>query len=352
MDFLLEGKPFDSLRPLRIYPHWHGIGLGYFVPQDILFSIWFFYGVLKLFTLIGIGYRGFTLPDFPYPQLQSAGGYLFFGCFFLLRVFHGCWSKRKIFACGLLIIASGVVLTWMIFSGLSVTLATTYWLMVMLFTIVYVRIRAEIGMPYTWVYPYGMQREILFLALGVPSNLRHLALLGGFFWLSRHFFLPLNAAYAADAIKLIAKGNIISSKFSIWGFAGGAVGLWIAFFTHLQAYYRRGANFLEGTPGTGDFRTLVTVQDYRWLSQLVDNPHLLRRERLSWVVYGTAVSGALMVLRRFWTSSPWHPLGFILAGAYGHLCPYWFPCLVAWVVKGLILHYGGMRLYRKLIPYS
>jgi len=30
---------------------------------------------------------------------------------------------------------------------------------------------------------------------------------------------------------------------------------------------------------------------------------------------------------------------------------FWFPCLVAWVVKGLILRWGGMRLYAKARPF-
>jgi len=55
-------------------------------------------------------------------------------------------------------------------------------------------------------------------------------------------------------------------------------------------------------------------------------------------------------LRRFMPTFPLHPLGFPLAYAYSHHCPYWFPTFFVWAVKGLILRYGGMSLHRKLVP--
>ena len=29
----------------------------------------------------------------------------------------------------------------------------------------------------------------------------------------------------------------------------------------------------------------------------------------------------------------------------------WFPCLLMWVIKGLVLRYGGLRLYRQWMPF-
>ena len=46
---------------------------------------------------------------------------------------------------------------------------------------------------------------------------------------------------------------------------------------------------------------------------------------------------------------PFHPLGYVLCTSWTVLS-YWFPMLVAWVIKSLVVRYGGMRLYTGLRP--
>jgi hypothetical protein len=29
---------------------------------------------------------------------------------------------------------------------------------------------------------------------------------------------------------------------------------------------------------------------------------------------------------------------------------FWFPVFIAWMIKGLVLRYGGAKLYRQLLP--
>ncbi len=45
---------------------------------------------------------------------------------------------------------------------------------------------------------------------------------------------------------------------------------------------------------------------------------------------------------------PLHPLGFAAANCYGDLT--WWPFLVVWVLKALVLRYGGSGLYRRMVP--
>jgi hypothetical protein len=48
---------------------------------------------------------------------------------------------------------------------------------------------------------------------------------------------------------------------------------------------------------------------------------------------------------RFWWW-PFHPLGYAMSTSWG-IIVFWFPILVAWVLKTIILGAGGMRLYRR-----
>ncbi|HUV05009.1 MAG TPA: DUF6784 domain-containing protein [Armatimonadota bacterium] len=45
-----------------------------------------------------------------------------------------------------------------------------------------------------------------------------------------------------------------------------------------------------------------------------------------------------------------HPLGYALCGSWTMIV-FWFSCFVAWVVKSLVLRYGGMRMYVKARPW-
>ncbi|MFA0749624.1 MAG: hypothetical protein SLRJCFUN_000027 [Candidatus Fervidibacter sp.] len=358
----LTDRPFNALRPLMIFPLVEGIGFGYLVPQEVLFSVWFFYFVLKLLALIGVGIFGWEVPtvmsigdSFPFPHSQSVGGYLAMAALLLWRgVKQGAWRHQTL-PMALLFSGSIVLVAWMVLSGMAFSIAGIYWLVLTLFVITYARIRAEVGMPYSWVYPYGAPRDFLHYTFGITGLLslggvRSLVLLSGLFWVARHFYLNLNGAYAADAVKIAHETSLPFGTTVLMSFAGMLVGLWAAFVSHLTAYYGRGANFLEGAPGTADYRTYVAAQDYRLLSNLLNKPIPPDRWRIGFTLYGAVVTFLLAHLRHLVPTFPLHPLGFPLAYAYSHHCPYWFPTLFIWSVKGLILRYGGMRLHRKLVP--
>ncbi len=355
-------RPFSALRPLMIFPLMEGVGFGYFVTQEVLFSTWFFYFILKLFALIGIGIFGWEIPSimtigdsFPFPHSQSVGGYLAIALILLYRGWkRGMFTQGK-FALCLLGAGSVGMIIWMVLSGMAFPIAILYYLTLTMFVITYGRIRAEVGMPYSWVYPYGAQRDFLHYVFGIAGLLRigglkSLVILSGLFWVARHFLLNLNGAYAADAMKISDEIKLPQHAMSFLAFIGAIFGLWAAFITHMKAYYRRGANFLEGAPGSADYRTYVAAQDYRLLSQMLGNPMPPDRWRIGFTIYGAIATAILAHIRKIFPGFLLHPLGFPLAYAYSHHCPYWFPTMLIWAIKGLILRYGGMRLYRELIP--
>lgn len=358
----LSERPFSALRPLMIFPLMEGVGFGYFVTQEVLFSTWFLYFVLKMFAFVGIGIFGWEIPSimtigdsFPFPHSQSVGGYLAIALILLYRGWKNRALREHKDALYLLFGGSTFVIAWMVISGMALPIAAIYWLILALFVITYGRIRAEAGMPYSWVYPYGAQRDFLHYAFGIKGLLRlggvrSLVILSGLFWVARHFLLNLNGAYAADAAKIWNETFISFTAIKILAFIGFIFGLLAAFITHLKAYYKRGANFLEGAPGSADYRTYVAAQDYRILSQILNNPPSPDKWRIGFTIYGIAATAILAYLRKIFPNFPLHPLGFPLAYAYSHHCPYWFPTMLIWAIKGLILRYGGMNLYRRLIP--
>jgi hypothetical protein len=355
-------RPLNALRPLMIFPLMEGIGFGYLVTQEVLFSVWFFYFILKFFAVITIGVFGWEVPavmtigdSFPFPHAQSVGGYLAVASVLIYRSWRRNAFKECKFAIYTLAIGSTITVAWMVLSGMSLAVATAYWLILSLFVATYSRIRAEAGMPYSWVYPYGAQRDFLHYVFGTNGLLKiggvkSLVILSALFWVSRHFYLNLTGAYAIDTAKIANECSITLAELAIMSFLGMFFGLWASFITHLKAYYKLGANFLEGAPGSADYRTYVAVQDFRILNQMLNNPMPPDLWRIGFTIYGAIMTALISYLRQIFPSFPLHPLGFPLAYAYSHHCPYWFPTFTIWAIKGLILRYGGMGLYRQLIP--
>jgi hypothetical protein len=64
---------------------------------------------------------------------------------------------------------------------------------------------------------------------------------------------------------------------------------------------------------------------------------------------GAAVTLALAVARAYLPWWPLHPLGYALCGSWTMIL-LWFPSLITWIFKGLLLRYGGMRAFARLRP--
>ena len=47
---------------------------------------------------------------------------------------------------------------------------------------------------------------------------------------------------------------------------------------------------------------------------------------------------------------PLHPVGYLVAGSFG-LFRLWLPIFVTWLIKSLLLRYGGMSAYQKARPF-
>ena len=83
--------PWNMLgAPYSFYPF--AIGLGYFVPLDVLFSCWFFYLFIKAQVVVGY-YLGVTrLPGYPFVMEQGIGAWTTYAGL-LLYVTRGHWSR-------------------------------------------------------------------------------------------------------------------------------------------------------------------------------------------------------------------------------------------------------------------
>jgi hypothetical protein len=67
-------------------------------------------------------------------------------------------------------------------------------------------------------------------------------------------------------------------------------------------------------------------------------------------VFGALVAVGLMWLRGQFYGFPLHPIGFAISGSWA-MNLVWFPLALAWGIKLAIIRYGGLPLYRRLLPF-
>jgi hypothetical protein len=366
----LTQRPWESLKSVRVIFMLETIGIGYFVPLDVSFSTWFFYFFAKLIA-IGGSALGYEQPGFPFVQEQCAGGYIAMGFILLwgLRRTFG-ESLRRAFRRGprdadarterrAWLGLFGSILLVPAFcraAGLSLWLGVPFFGVVGLFVLVFARMRAETGVPLTFIFPEGMANEVIVNTFSVPQALhlggeRGFVLLSTLGWLSRFQHPEDEAAYQIDAMKLAQEERIPLRTLFVALLLAFLVGLWAAEWVHLSAYYAQGSNLIASAGGIGEYRETLAREGYQQMaSRLASLPPRNLSQSFA-AAGGFCFVFLLTLLRRQWQGCPFHPLGFLMATAYGDNSGNWFALLVAWLCKALILRAGGLKAYRGGMPF-
>jgi hypothetical protein len=68
------------------------------------------------------------------------------------------------------------------------------------------------------------------------------------------------------------------------------------------------------------------------------------------IAFGFFLTLALNALRVRLPWFPFHPVGYAVSSSWS-LSLLWLPLLIAWVIKSLLLRYGGLRAYRQALPF-
>ena len=370
LGLLFTDRPWSAMRPISFQLRPAIFGLAYLMPLDVNFSVWFFYLLLKLEALVTSA-MGYNLPGFPYVHDQSSGAFLALAIAFF-------WVARRsigdVIAKALgrkavddsreplsyrvaffgAIGGIGFICVWCVAAGMSIGTVLLYFGLILAFALVYTKIRAEAGAPMIWLFPYGEHKRMMLNALGpgafMPNgSLQNLSVFASLTFLSRGYF-PAFMAYQLESIKLSDDVGMSRRRMSLAIMFALGVGLAGGCWMHLDAFYEYGANSLEGGDGIhgGTRGASLIWQEYDILKSYLISTNSPNYARTAAVGVGFVVTSILTILRRSFLQFPLHPLGFAMVTAYGD--PLWGAFLAAWVFKLLITRFGGIGLYRKLIP--
>jgi len=369
---MTEG-PWRHLRPLYISFGLEVWGLSFLASGEALFSGWFLYLFIKVVKVIGRE-AGYLDAGFPYYQELSAGACIAFVAYMtwigrdhLRDIGRGLaghpvpGDEGEPFPArflGLGLLASTAILTgMMLYAGQNLALLLIYFVSLYMYVLLAARVRAEIGPPVAWNHPYGFDQQTPVHVLGTKA-ITHLAgprgtiLFYGLFWIGRTIFAHSAAQYQIDGLRLADYGRVSRRSIVLLMLFACAVGLGLTWWYHLDVGYRFGQGLIGAKAGRASEAWAFSWSrgQYNLLDQALHNPQPPRTPVLGAYGVGFLAAGLMTLARARFSAFPFHPLGFILATLYGDATPYWFAFLFAWVAQRITLRYGGLPLYRKVVP--
>ena len=346
------------------------IAIAFLIPKDLSFSCWFFWLVRVGLTVIGIA-AGATArrPELWWSTEFPASVYQGVGALFAIGVWSA-WTARRHLAHVIRVAFSrqsgvedanepvpyrwaltGFALSfaWLVcfcwLAGSRVWFGALLILLILVYYMTWARLRAETGLGFL-PFPF-FPHEVIVVPFGsAVFKPREFVMLIAPHW---SYFagggtLEVVPGNALEAMKLADLASI-NKRRALAAIAAGLVvvlplGVWVT----LTGVYHHGFYNLSA----GQDRTILHW--YSWYAhEYITNPRGPDVRGTIAIGAGAAVTVVLGLLRlRFWWW-PLHPIGYLAAFTWGmHL--YYMPFFVGWLAKTLTVRYGGLRLYRKLLP--
>jgi hypothetical protein len=205
------------------------------------------------------------------------------------------------------------------------------------------RIRAEFGPPVHDAHFSGPD-SMLTTSLGASAfSTRQLVALNWFWWFNRGYRshpMPIGL----ETLRLADRTGADQRRYFWATMLAVVVGVAATFWAYLHLGYEFG---LAGKFNSG---TAHAAQGYNRLSDWILN-RAAPNEAANWAMFVGFLTAAFLFLMRinfFWW--PFHPIGYAISGSWS-INLVWLPLFIAWVLKLLVLRYGGLRAYRGFLPF-
>ena len=345
------------------------LGFAYFLKADVMLGMWVFYVLRRLeegvLTLAGAGI-GEALSNYgggggvtgilAHQSIGAMVALVLFGLWIARghlrmvyrKAFRGDASvddsdeimsyRTAVWGVIVGVVGMGV---WLWGAGLPMRVTPLFLFGALVTFVSLTRIIAEAGLP--MVFPRNIPLDFVISGIGAryigPAGIA--ALGPTVIWTES--LASTMMAHAATGLKL--SGEIVYRK--RWLLLALAIGIGVSavstFWMSLWVAYREGAINVDGS--------VTYLPDYTWgyVAHRVDEN--AGPNGLGWLIRllgGGVMAGLLTMYRRFlWW--PLHPLGFVVS-MDRVMDTAWFPVFVAWLMKSVVLKYGGLKAYRSLWP--
>jgi len=231
-------------------------------------------------------------------------------------------------------------------AGMRWQTAALYLAILLIIVLVVARLRAELGLPTYELYQVGADQVLLRVAGTSAWTHKDLTVMTLFFWLSRtHRQFPMQTQ--VDSIRIGHRTGVRLSSLTVLILLASAFGTVAAFWAYLHTMYQVG---FESAKFRGPAIWAFGSEPWQKLDSWISSPQRSDPGTMGAYAFGCLFTLFLAAMRVRFVSWPFHPAGYLVAGSFG-LFRLWLPIFVSWLIKVLLLRYGGLRAYRQALPF-
>jgi hypothetical protein len=369
MDEFFKEPPWTGLSPAALNIIFSAIGLTYLLPTSLSFSLWFFFIFFRTQAVIGTMFGAhmpfmFSYPTRAFISYQIAGGMIVF-CIFLLwcsrnelkKIFYpvsrsnnpsasdstdeGYLYKKAFIG---LFVGLSIICGWAIVARVSVLLTLCIFLIFFIVVLIATRLAAEGGVyffqasfrPSDIIMPFTGST-----ALGVRNVVNLIGPVEHIFMRDQRAALMPNVM---DILKISDTRNLRRKTVIALSVLAILIGMVSSYAAYLKFMYRAGGINLSGYTWC---HGVTRAPEHTF--NLINMPQKPDLGSIGWLLFGGVSMVILIILRRTVLWLPLHPLGYVMGDSWPTV-QIWFPIMIGWLLKTLILRLGGIKGYRKLMP--
>ena len=344
------------------------VGLSYLVNLNVLFSVWFFHLVIAAEGAL-LGWLGITLtlpgqPHFPnhvllmgHQQVGSLLGIVAISLWisrdFLRRQWqqiirggadpHNPISPRIAALLGLIGLVYMTGFLYM--SGLSLIWSIVFLLLALALFFAIARLLAQTGIGRLRA-PTSVPPVMTNICGTAPFGAQGLTAMGlSMVWTADlQLFLMGTLAHA---FKVCEPARLKISGRKLVFFLTGAmvVGLVTTICAYIWLGYRHGL-----IHGYSWYFVNSPQYHWSWVANSINNPNPAEPLAALFLLIGISLTGLLSLAQYRFAGWPLHPVGLGIA-LTNTVSIDWFGMFIAWLIKLIALRYGGIALYRLLLPF-
>jgi len=366
---LFTERPWIDMGPAWVSFYPFAIGLCFFMPLDLAFSSWFFFFFWKFQRVLAshIGIHG--MPGFPYVEEQTAGGYYAIALLALwisrnhlkrfFKIFIGKergnvtgWERQEVYiAVGLITLGFGFLLWFCYRVQMWMPASFVFLILYFMLAVSITRMRAELGPPSHDLHNIGPNLQLVKFfgapelghpQTGHPGTLVMFGLFNFFNRAYRGHPMP----HGMEGFRIAERLKLSNARYFIAMWLAIVVGIVCAFWAMLWVLNKYGAAAQVIGPGEIFGREPWETKIHIWFT----NPEKHLYQPTYAILIGLVFSLGLAALRMSFSWWPFHPVGFAVSGSWS-MEQLWLCVFSAWLIKLLLLKYGGAKAYRPAVPF-
>lgn len=346
--------------PFSLYPF--AIGLGFFIPLDLSFSCWFFFWYWRILRVVGAVFGFRNLPGFPYMNEQASGGYL------ALCVLALWTSRRHLMQVGRLLFIKnnsaegndipvsyrfavigiiavlGFLVMFSYYGGANLCIMIAFFVIYYMISIAITRMRAELGTPVHDLHHSGPD-QILTRTVGTRRLGRGNLVMFSMFWFINRAYRSHPMPHQLEGFKIIERTNMTMHRIIFALMFATVLGSLAGFWALIDRGYQLGMETRAASPSL----TAFGIEPYRRLTGWLQTPSDTLIPESSFMGLGILQTTILMLFRMRFVWWPFHPAGFAISTSWG-MNVTWGCLFMSWLIKLIILKYGGPVKYRMIAP--